>query len=276
MNMFIRNHFLPAMLLAVGLLHGCSKPDTENCPDCDTVETLDAVDDLAGYMSRDRRVLFVAPGNRNSALQALNAQSVGDGLYEASLKPLYGVPFSFRFSVVDTDYPYLFLGLDEGWYAGPDEAVDAIKGRVKTATDADVEAAIEAAAAAAAARAAIAAADEHGNGGKGEPKEEPVGGVNEVLYDEVKGVAVWKNARCGSPIEPARVTACQGPIPADGEELAGLYWRSTFYGKAKCVKGNGICTEIRQAGGYIEFAADNQCSIVQDVRPLDTNLYCQQ
>lgn len=290
MNTLIRNAVLLTVLPAVVFITACSKPDPQTaCPECDASEPLDPVDDLAAYLSLDRQALFVAPADRQRALQALNAVSLGNGAYEATLNPLYGVPFNIRFTVVEFAYPSLFLDLDEGVFGGLDDALDAIEERVQQAADAVDNAAADTArqaaleaidAAAAAARAAIeaaaAAAKNDGNGQPEEqPEEEPVGGSNEVLFDNVKGVAVWKNARCGSPVREAGVTACQGPIPPDGEELAGLFWRSTYYTKAKCVKGNGICTEIRQAGGFIEFAIDNQCTIVQDIKPLFTNLYCQ-
>ena len=95
-----------------------------------------------------------------------------------------------------------------------------------------------------------------------------------VLFDEVKGVIVWKNARCGTPI-PRSASQCQGPIPADGEELEGMYWRTTTYSKAKCERGTTICTELRQVGRYIEIAEDKQCSIVKIIRPVETLFYCQ-
>lgn len=209
-------------------------------------DTLDPVTDLAGYISLREKILYVSSAQQQAVLSELVAQSLGDGQYRATISPLFEQSLHVQFKIVATDHPHLFMWLDENPLddavaAAADAIADAVADAVRDALDA--------------------------------MEEEPVGGTNEVLFDSVKGVAVWKNARCGTPA-PARVEACQGPIPEDGEELAGMYWRSTYYSRARCVKGDDICTEIRQAGGFIELAADEQCSIVQDVRPLDTNLYC--
>jgi hypothetical protein len=206
---------------------------------------LDPVTDLAGYVSLRKKILYVPATGQQTVLDELAAQDLGNGQYRITINPLFDQTMNVRFKIVATDHPHLFMWLDESLLD------DAIAAAADAITDAVVDAVEDALRA----------------------EEEPVVGPDSVLFDNVKGVAVWKNARCGTPT-PARVENCQGPIPPDGEELAGMYWRSTHYSRAKCVKGDDICTEIRQAGGFIEFAIDEQCNIVQDINPLDTNLYC--
>jgi hypothetical protein len=207
---------------------------------------LDPATDLAGYVSLRKRILYVQPGQQQTVLDHLGAQSLGDGRYRATIDPLFEQQLSVRFKIVATEHPHLFMWLDENPLEDAADAVaDVITGAVVDAV----------------------------KNALGRTEQEPVSGANVVLIDGVRGVAVWKNARCGTP-EPAQVIDCQGPIPADGAELAGLYWRSTHYSRAKCVKGDDICTDIRQAGGFIELAIDQQCNIVRDIKPIDTNLYC--
>lgn len=261
-------------------LTSCSQTD---CGDCnsETASKLDPAKDMAAYLSLNKHALYVLPQHEKMALDALNAQPIDINLFQTTITPASGESFKFNFTMITSQHPSLFADMDQTIIANINDAFHAIKDQVNEAVKAAKDQADEAVEeAAAAADAAIAAATAAANAavdaaGGNEENDKPLSWVRDnILFNEVKGVIVWKNARCGTP-RPKTVSQCQGPIPAEGEDLAGMFWRTTTYSKAKCERGTSVCTELRQVGSFVEIAEDNQCSIVKIIRPIDTLYYCQ-